>query len=212
MPKFRDLSGIKFNKLLVIEFAGRSKSNRTMWKCLCDCGNYAVIRGEELTRGQKYCSNCVPKGRPSHGLSNIPEFGVWLAMKQRCDNPKCDAYNNYGARGITYCISWSRFENFFSDMGARPTKHHTLERKNNQGNYEPTNCCWATRKEQARNFRSNRILEYLEQKKCISEWGEIYGLKHDTISSRLERGWAIDRALTTPANKKYDHSKRRSKA
>jgi hypothetical protein len=123
-------------------------------------------------------------------------------MKQRCQNPNNPSYHNYGGRGIKVCERWFSFENFISDMGMRPTNDHTLERINNDGNYEPSNCKWATRTEQARNFRSNRMLEFNGEKKCISAWAKELGLTHDSISRRLRRGWSIEEALTKPSCRK----------
>jgi len=205
MPEIIDLSGKRFNKLLVMFKDPHSFGKGIRWVCQCDCGSTVSVRGDELKRGQKYCSNCTPKGRPSHGLSHLREYFIWAQMKQRCDNPDCDAYKNYGARGIIYCDRWNKFENFFEDMGLRPSKEYTLERKDNNGIYELSNCKWATRKEQARNLRHNRNLEFNGQTKCISEWGEIYGVSHDTIANRIERGWNIEASITTSPNKRYDH-------
>lgn len=204
MPKAIDLTGKTINGFYIIGIGERTKGGHKRWLCKCKCGAITSIASGEI-KINKYCSVCVPKGRPSHGLSHLPEFGVWSAMKQRCDNPNCDAYENYGARGISYCKEWNRFEIFLKDMGLRPSDQHTLERNDNDGNYQKSNCRWATRKEQARNFRHNVLLEFNGQKKCISEWGEIYGLKHDTIASRLERGLSIEQALTTPlkTNRKF---------
>lgn len=201
MPKRTDLAGQKINKLLVLHKDETRSKKHTYWICQCDCGNVTSIATAELNRGQKYCNKCVPKGRPSHGLSHLPEFKVWSAMKQRCDNPKSDVYENYGGRGIKYCSRWKDFESFLADMGQRPSKNYTLERKDNNGGYEPGNCVWATRKEQARNFRKNVLLEFNGQKKCISEWAEIYGLRHDTIASRLEKGMSVECAIITPVKK-----------
>ncbi len=204
MPMFKDITGKRFGRFLVLRLGKKTSKGTNRWVCQCDCGGTALIGVGDI-RVQKYCSSCKPKGRPSHGLSHLPEWSVWSAMKQRCNNPKCESYENYGARGISYCERWEQFENFIEDMGRRPNDDYTLERKENNGNYNKGNCVWATRVEQARNFRSNVILEFNGQKKCISEWGEIYGVKHDTISSRIERGWSIEAAITTPPNQKYNH-------
>lgn len=185
--------GFKSGNLTIV-----AKSNISRrWVCDCSCGNKIVVAATDLKKGQKYCKNCAPKGRPSHGLSHLPEFAIWSSMKQRCNNKNSNAYHNYGGRGISYSQRWEHFEVFLEDMGRRPTKNHTLERKNNNGNYEKDNCKWATRKEQARNYRHNNILEFNGEKRCISEWAEIYGLKHDTIATRLRIGWSIEKAITT---------------
>jgi hypothetical protein len=202
MRKGEDITGKKFGRLTVLHIGTPTKSGKGRWRCLCECGGLTDISISELKKGQKYCSYCVPKGRPSHGLSHLPEYQVWRAMKSRCDNPKTEWYENYGGRGIKYCDRWKDFEMFYLDMGGRPSKDHTLERKENDGDYEPSNCKWATRIEQARNFRSNVLLEFNGEKKCISEWGEIYGMKHDTISGRLQRGYSVEDALTKPLKRK----------
>lgn len=199
MGKFIDLTGQKFGKLTVIKKDGYCKrGERIMWLCECECGNTSRIRGGELKKGQKYCGECG-KGCPTHGLSHLPEYNVWHSMKQRCNNSDCANYPNYGGRGIGYDERWEKFEKFYEDMGARPAKHLTLERKKNDLGYSKDNCVWDTRKVQARNVRRNHTLEYNGKIKCISEWGEFFGLKHDTIAGRLERGWSIEKTLTTKA-------------
>lgn len=198
MPEFLDLTGEKFGRLTALYRVAKGKGGQTRWYCKCDCGGESISPSYYLRTVQKGCKKCTQIGRPTHGLSHLPEFSIWAQMKQRCDNPDCEAYKHYGGRGIRYSPNWINFEVFFKDMGPRPSKKHTLERNDNDGNYEISNCRWATRKEQARNFRHNVILEFQGQKKCISEWGEIYGLKHDTIASRLERGFSIEKALMTP--------------
>lgn len=134
--------------------------------------------------------------KPTHGLSHLKEYGIWKAMKDRCINSNNPSYFRYGGRGISYCERWEDVNNFIEDMGLRPSEFHTLERKDNNGNYEKDNCYWATRKEQARNFRFNNILEYNGEKRCVSEWAEILGIHRDAIFYRLKRGYTTEQALT----------------
>ena len=157
---------------------------------------------------------------------SIPNYKIkgytsWQAMNQRCYNKNQKAYKNYGGRGIRVCDRWrgkTGFLNFIADMGERPTSVHTLDRIDNNGNYEASNCRWATRAEQNRNKRDNKLLTYGGVTKTVSEWGESLGSDVNLVNSRLRYGWDVDRALTTPpkrSSKKgviWESSKRRWRA
>src|SRR6478736_1104423 len=134
--------------------------SHSMWRCECSCGNITSIRAGRLIKEPKHCNRCSPKNRNvKHGLFGHPSYATWAMMKQRCENPNAVGYNNYGGRGISVCDRWHQFELFVLDMGEPPSKKHTLDRyPNKDGDYEPTNCRWATDKEQLRNTRSNRII------------------------------------------------------
>lgn len=121
----------------------------------------------------------------------------WKGARQRCFNPKFPGYENYGGRGITMCMQWSTFEVFFSDMGERP-KGMTLDRRDNNLNYTPCNCQWATYKQQNRNQRSNRIISINGVSRCVAEWCEINGISRLTAGVRLTRGWSEEDAVTLP--------------
>ncbi len=129
-----------------------------------------------------------------------PEYITWSSMIYRCTNTKWHRYDRYGGRGITICQRWlDSFENFLADVGPKPEPHYTLERVDNDGNYEPGNVCWATRKQQARNRRSSRLLEFRGENRTMAEWGEITGIPAVTIEARLRVcGYTIEQALTQP--------------
>jgi hypothetical protein len=145
----------------------------------------------------------APHGNTKHGFSprnapKSPEYHSWLCMIQRCTNPKQRSYQNYGGRGIKVCERWGKFENFLADMGLRPTPEHSIERKDVNGNYEPNNCRWATKKEQARNARSNRLLTIGGRTQCLNAWAEELGKERSVIKQRLKLGWSEVDAVFTP--------------
>lgn len=133
-----------------------------------------------------------------HGLTNTPEHSVWSDMKRRCYDPRRADFKFYGGLGIIVCKRWMKFESFISDMGPRPSNHHTLERIDVNGNYAPSNCKWATRKEQANNTKRNVKLTLDDKTMTISQWAEHLGISQWRIRSRLKAGWNNKKTLTTP--------------
>lgn len=132
-----------------------------------------------------------------------PEYIIWRNMRGRCSNPGNNRYATYGARGISVCERWDRdFLNFLEDMGRRPSPKHSLERIDNDQGYFPENCRWATRKEQARNRRSSRFLDFNGQTRTSAEWSELTGISQGTLHARLKSGWPVERALTQPVQGK----------
>jgi hypothetical protein len=155
MPTFKDITGQRFGRLLALEPVPRNKSQSNgnrHWRCLCDCGKTAIVGGDVLGRGRTKSCGCL---RRKHGLWGSRIYMVWQSMMQRCYNPNNHAYKDYGGRGIEVCKRWHEVTGFFSYVGNAP-RGKSLDRIDNDGNYEPDNVRWATTKQQARNRRPAR--------------------------------------------------------
>lgn len=185
----------RFERLVVQAKLG-SISGRTHWTCLCDCGKTTIVNTRDLRLGRVRSCGCLMK---KHGLSKThPLYQVWLSMRERCNNPKCKGYPNYGGRGIKVDPLWSSFERFVADMGERP-KGHSLDRKDNDGNYTPSNCKWSTPQEQALNSRRPRWITVGGVTKTITGWAKDLGVAPCVITQRINAyGWSEERACTTP--------------
>jgi len=134
-----------------------------------------------------------------NNLSGLPEYKIWLAMRGRCDNPNHSSYQRYGARGITVCARWTAsFPAFLGDMGPRPTRSHSLDRVDNEGNYEPGNCRWATRTQQTRNMRSNVSITIKGVTRLAVEWADVSQVSHRLILQRIARGVEGEKAVLSP--------------
>lgn len=173
--------------------------------CQCGCGQQTGV----------YARNHYPKGHVAgqpkrfvqghtsvasqHGMTGTPEYKSWQSMNARCYDQNVGHYGGYGGRGIRVCERWRRsFENFYADMGPKPTPRHSIDRIDVNGDYTPDNCRWATPKEQMRNRRASRLLTYGGQTLCVSEWAERFGVAPGIIYNRLAYGWTVERALTEP--------------
>ena len=156
-PQVKDIRGKVFGRLCVDGFYGSIKQ-RAHWNCLCSCGNMLVASGKHLRNGHTKSCGCyraemTSLAKSTHGTSGTNEYTIWGGMLDRCRRVNSKAYKNYGARGISVCQRWLSFENFYSDMGSRPTPLHSVDRVDNDGDYCPENCRWATAQTQARNSR-----------------------------------------------------------
>lgn len=180
-----------------------------LWNFICDCGKSIQVNRHDVHTGHTKSCGCLAREttiqrnieKTKHGRARTIEYGTWAQMKMRCYNKNDKRYNYYGARGIKVCKRWQKFENFFSDMGCRPSPEHSLDRIDNNGNYEPSNCRWATDIEQNNNTRSNKRILFDGRTKTLSEWAREYRVHSGTLYSRLQRGWPIEKALIATVRK-----------
>jgi hypothetical protein len=196
----KDETNNRYGKLTVLEYAGSNKDGRTLWACICDCGNTTVVTGKALRRGHTKSCGCLQRDtvttqNSTHKLSASPEYRAWWAMRQRCTNPSQSLYHRYGGRGITVDPRWDNFETFYADMGDKPSPAHTIERIDNDKAYGPDNCKWATRAEQARNYSRNVWLDTSLGRMLLKDAAAAFGIPASTLGARIRRGWPTERAL-----------------
>lgn len=198
----QDLTGRQFDRLTVIGLKGRDKWRKLIWECRCSCGKTAFAVSGELLRGNQrscgcLCSEISARRLLKHGHAKSLEYRIWGTMISRCDKPDHISYPDYGAKGITVCERWrNSVSDFIADMGPRPSRKHSIDRIDSAGNYEPSNCRWASPKEQSRNTSRNRFITHNGETLTLAEWGERAGIKAGLIGSRLKAGWSLDDALT----------------
>lgn len=201
--------GRRFSSLTVIAMSEqRTSDGKSKCVCRCECGNESVVPWKKLRQGRIKSCGCRSYRPAVEPRSKHPLFGTWSSMHSRCSLPTNVNFPSYGGRGIRVCDRWhgeSGFTAFCEDMGPKPSPEHTLDRIDNDGPYSPENCRWATSVEQMRNRRFNRIVEYGGKRLCISAWSSEIGLPARILSSRLRRGWTLDRAFTEPLNPPNGH-------
>lgn len=188
-----NLIGQTFGQLTVLAFAKRI-GHRWFWTCQCTCGNLTVKRADGL-RPLASCGCykifCL-QNRPTHHCTGTPEHRIWVGMRSRCNPQKASRYPNYAGRGIQVCKRWDKFENFLHDMGKRPSPKHTIERVNNNGHYEPSNCVWATYTQQLRNRRNTRVITVKGIAASLAEQCERWGVPYTRAYDQLRRGIPIE--------------------
>ena len=200
-----DLLNQRFGRLVVIASVPGN------WLCRCDCGKEKIFRGVNLRLKKTTSCGCLKKellaARSSHNMSESSTYRTWRNMLQRCENEKNPHYKSYGARGIIVCDQWKIYANFLKDMGVRP-KNTTLDRIDNDGNYELKNCRWATSKQQSRNHSRNLTFVINGEQKTLIDWCEQHQIKYKTAHARIRCGFSIEESLEITPNERLRTSAR----
>jgi hypothetical protein len=209
--------GQQFGRLTVIELDHQEECNRKdgqkeflyYYKFQCSCGNICILNKKNVIRGNTQSCGCLSKEESSkrmttHGKTNTRLFNIWQGIKIRCFVKTEKVYEQYGLRGITMCEEWkNNFMSFYNwAINNGYSDDLSIDRIDNNGNYEPSNCRWASAKEQNRNTRNNVNITYLGKTQCISAWAEEFGIKDDLLRWRLSKGWDFEKAITTPKRNK----------
>lgn len=204
MRKTIDLTGQQYGRLSVMEHTGRDKRRNALWRCQCECGEIVIVRACDLKSGHTASCGCLNRERQrasatTHGETETRLYHIWEGMKSRCLNISDRSYKDYGGRGITVCAEWANSFEAFRDWALANGYRDdlTIDRKENDGPYNPDNCRWATAKQQGNNRRSNRLITHNGETHTLTQWAELTGIKRETLSQRLRNGWSVERALTT---------------
>jgi hypothetical protein len=208
-----DMTLQKYGKLAPLKIAKRDLRGNLYWTCQCDCGRLATVRADRLKMGTTKSCGCIhDKGNNTkHNLSKTRLYKTWVNIKQRCFNVKNTSYQNYGTRGIVMCNEWfNDFKKFYDwCMSNGYSDSLTIDRIDNNGNYEPLNCQFITLKQQQLNKSDNHILEYDGISQTITQWAETLNISKYTLSSRINAlGWDVVSALEKPARSKYHNGRR----
>lgn len=210
--------GKRFGRLTAIRRLGWDSTRKaTYWFCICDCGHTKEIAQQSLVSKATKSCGCLGKEMTrqrstKHGMAargpRSSEYHTWQNIKKRTSDPNNPKYRIYGARGIRICVRWrNSFENFFADMGPKPGKGYSIERKDNNGPYSPENCIWATAKVQSFNKRSNRWITFQGKTLTLTQWADMIGLSHSCLHRRLQR-FSLEEALLRPKQSPHDPRKR----
>lgn len=208
MGKFQDLTGQRFGRLTVIEKSSTKQGHHICWVCRCDCGKTVpLVSGDNLKKGDIKSCGCLrreerTKKNLKHGLNKTRTHRIWCGMVNRCFNPGNKSYKDYGGRGITVCDEWKNdfqaFHNWAITHGY--SDELTLDRKDTNGNYEPSNCRWITNQEQQSNRRSCHLITYNGETHTLKDWAKIIGIPRSTLSNRINKyKWSVEKALRKKA-------------
>ena len=207
MSNFVDITGKKFNRLRVIKRVENSKDNKSMWLCVCDCGNTKIVSGVCLKNNSVKSCGCFNyekrHSQGTHKKSYTRLYGIWSGIKTRCYNQNCKAYKNYGGRSITMFDKWKNsFEDFYEwSLKNNYKEDLTIDRIDVNGNYEPSNCRWITAKKQHSNMRKSIRYVDDETEYCLSELCRKYNMPYLTVYNRIKKSnMSIKDALTKPIN------------
>jgi len=201
-----NMIGQKFGRLTVVARAENGEAGAAHWDCSCDCGGEKLaVRGRYLRKGIVQSCGCarhdagvrLGKSSATHGGSYSAEYRIWRGARSRCHDPRCKEFARYGARGIEVYEPWRKdFASFIAHVGPRPSDQHSLDRIDNNGNYEPGNVRWATSDVQQNNRRNNHIVEIDGERMTLAEAIRRRGLRSGTVRMRIAHGWPIERALS----------------
>lgn len=204
-----NLYGMKFGRWSVVGLDDtRSSSGKTKWICVCACGTKRSVVGSNLLRGISGSCGCLLSEvttirNKKHGMSHTKEYRAWQSMFTRTSTLASDTNNirNYSMRGIGICSRWNSFENFYEDMGDRPSGRHSIDRIDNNGEYSPDNCRWATPTQQMNNTRQNVRIELDGITMTLKQWADHLGVSYRLVYCRFRRGWTAKDALYVPKKK-----------
>lgn len=212
MGKFDNIAGKTYGRLLVIKRVENDNTNHSQWQCLCACGNYVNVRTFNLKKGNIKSCGCLKKEqdkvnlrKPTHRKTHTRIYNIYHNMKQRCYNPNNTGYYRYGKRNIQVCDEWKNsFEKFYEWAITNGYQDNlTIDRIDNNGNYEPSNCRWVDKITQSNNTEKTRFYTYNGETLTISQLAKKYNIKRKLLSRRLcEDNWSINKAITTP---KFKH-------
>lgn len=199
-----NLTGQRFERLVVVQKCSeRGKGGEVYWLCKCDCGAEVRSQASPLKMGRTKSCGCLSRDRTrKHGMEGTPTYNAWAHMLTRCRNEKHKQWKDYGGRGIKVCDRWMSFDNFLADLGEKP-KGKSLDRIDNDGDYEPSNCRWANQRQQVTNRRMSPRYEWKGEIRSLSELAEQHGLKWRRVYERVRAGWSIEDALTVKRGNRW---------
>lgn len=204
MARRLDIVGHKYDRLTVLSYHSTYGGKRH-FNCRCVCGNITISSISALRNGKTRSCGCLQRemakiyggSNRTHGLSKNRVYQIWAGIKKRCRNKKAQKYHLYGGRGILMDDRWlNSFDEFFKDMGLPPSNKHSIERIDSNGNYTPSNCKWATQREQCNNTSRNRFLSIKGEKITLTNAARMFNIPEHRLRGRLNRGWSVDQAVS----------------